>query len=463
MFNVEPIRGSLKHRVFRAGAWSFVGYGVGQVIRFGSNLVMTRLLVPDAFGVMAIATIILIGLALFSDLGVRANIVQSRRGNDPLYLNTAWVTQILRGLLLWVAALGIAMFFFVADRIGAIPKGSVYGDPRLVNVVLVISLTAVITGFNSTKLLEASRNLALGRVTLLQIASSISALLCMLIWVYFDRSIWALVAGNICSTLTRMILTHVWLPGTPNRWHWDNSAFWEIFHFGKWFFLSSILAFFVGAGDRLFLGGMIDTVTLGVYSVAFTIANSIEQILLTIVSGAVFPALGEVVRERPAGLRRVYGQLNLVVALCAYFCAGTLMTFGQSLIRVLYDSRYAEAGWMVEILAVGLITVPFQVAIYCFIALGRPQLNSTILGVRLASLVVAMPLGFHFFGLAGALWGIVTSQLLTIPIIIWHSARYGFFDLRRELLLLPIVLVGAGAGRALELAMAALLPKLAGL
>ena len=119
-----------------------------------------------------------------------------------------------------------------------------------------------------------------------------------------------------------MILTHVWLPGIPNRWHWDNSAFWEIFHFGKWFFLSSILAFFVGAGDRLFLGGMIDTVTLGVYSVAFTIANSIDQILLTIVSGAVFPALGEVVRERPAGLRRAYGQLNFVVALCAYFCAG---------------------------------------------------------------------------------------------------------------------------------------------
>ena len=91
------------------------------------------------------------------------------------------------------------------------------------------------------------------------------------------------------------------------------------------------------------------------------------------------------------------------------------MTFGQSLIRLLYDSRYVEAGWMVEILAVGLITVPFQVAIYCFIALGRPQLNSTILAVRLASLAVAMPLGFHFFGLAGALWGIVYQSIIDYP------------------------------------------------
>src|SRR5262245_36522377 len=99
----------LKQRVFAASAWSLAGYGVNQAIRFSSNLIMTRLLVPEMFGVMAIATIVIVGLAMFSDLGLRQSLVQSRRGADPAFLNTAWVLQILRGFALWIIALAISI------------------------------------------------------------------------------------------------------------------------------------------------------------------------------------------------------------------------------------------------------------------------------------------------------------------------------------------------------------------
>ena len=80
-----------------------------MIIRFGSNLVMTRLLMPEAFGVMSIATTVMVGLAMFSDLGLRQFIVQSSRGNDPSYLNTAWAIQILRGALLWVVSVAVSV------------------------------------------------------------------------------------------------------------------------------------------------------------------------------------------------------------------------------------------------------------------------------------------------------------------------------------------------------------------
>src|SRR5262245_66533122 len=100
---------SLKKRVLKAGTWSLVGYGLSQAIRFGSNLLMTRLLVPEMFGVMAIATMLMIGLAMFSDAGLKQNVIQSNRGNDPAFLNTAWMIQILRGVLLWFFALCAAL------------------------------------------------------------------------------------------------------------------------------------------------------------------------------------------------------------------------------------------------------------------------------------------------------------------------------------------------------------------
>src|SRR4051812_39078328 len=88
---------TLRTRIFNAGGWTIGGLALGHLIRLGTNLLMTRLLVPEAFGIMAIAALIMYGLALFSDLGLRQNIVQSARGNDVAFLNTAWMVQIMRG------------------------------------------------------------------------------------------------------------------------------------------------------------------------------------------------------------------------------------------------------------------------------------------------------------------------------------------------------------------------------
>src|SRR5215831_18868714 len=183
----EPPSTSLKRRVLSAGAWSLGGYGLNLALRLGTNLLMTRLLVPDMFGTMAIATIVMSGLAMFSDLGLRQSIVQSKRGNDPAFLNTAWLIQIVRGVLLWFVALGISVLVAHASSRGLVPKDSVYADPSLPWVIAVLSFGTVIAGFGSTKTAEASRNLALGRLMLLDIISQIVAIICMLAWTWFDR------------------------------------------------------------------------------------------------------------------------------------------------------------------------------------------------------------------------------------------------------------------------------------
>ena len=339
---------SLKHRVINAGVWSLVGFGFGQAVRFGANLVMTRLLAPELFGLMAISTVVMIGLAMFSDFGLRPNIIQSKRGEDPAFLNTAWVVQILRGILLWAAASGIAISLAFANYLGLSPKESVYADPRLPYVLVVLSSTAFISGFGTTKLFEAGRKLRLRRVTLIEIASQITAISLIFLWLLFDRSIWALVAGNICSAFVSTALGHLCLQGSANRLDWDPLAFREIFHFGKWLFLSSIIGFLATSGDRLVLGGMTTAAFLGVYAIAFAVVSAIEQILGRIIASAAFPAISEIARERPLKLRETYYRVHALVAAIAYFCAGALMTSGQTLIAWLYDARYAESGWILE-------------------------------------------------------------------------------------------------------------------
>ncbi len=447
----EPLSRSLKQRVFKAGVWTVVGFGLSQVIRFGSNLLMTRLLVPEMFGVMAIAQMVMYGLALFSDVGLRQNIVQSKRGNEAAFLNTAWVIQILRGVLIWLFALGVSLLIFLANRIGLAPPNSVYTNPSLPYVIAIISVSAVISGFDSSKLFEASRNLLLDRITKIEIVSQATGLLCMLGWVAVDRSIWALVAGSLFSLLTRSFLSHIWLPGVSNCWHWDDTAFREIIYFGKWIFLSSILGFLVNSGDRLLLGGLISASTLGVYVIAFLIISSVENVVTKVISDVSFPALSEVVRERPGDLKASYYRFHIIIASFTYFGAGILIMSGKALIGLLYDQRYSDAGWMMQILAVALLTIPFRVAPQCFQALGMPRLLSNIIAIRLITLFIVTPIGFHFFGLPGALWGIVISNFSGLPPTIFYNVKYGLFDLRKELLLLTATLVGLVVGAALNL------------
>ena len=268
---------SLRQRVLNAGAWSLAGYALSQVIRFGSNLLMTRLLMPEMFGVMAIAMTVMAGLALFSDIGLKQSVIQSKRGNDAVFLNTAWVTQIVRGGALWFIAVCVALLLLFANRLGLVPRGSCVCGSEFALVIAILAITAVISGFQSTKLYEAARNLSIGRVTQIEIAAQIAGLVCMLGWVSFDRSIWALIAGSICSTLVTAIFSHTWLPGVANRWDWNGSEFREIIHFGKWIFVSSVLGFLVINGDRLLLGGLVDATVLGVYMIAYLIFSSVDQ------------------------------------------------------------------------------------------------------------------------------------------------------------------------------------------
>ena len=99
---------SLKSLTLRGVAWTLAGDGGAQLIRLVSNLILSRLLMPETFGIMVIVTVVQQGLAMFSDVGIQPAIVQHSRGDDSVFLNTAWTTQVLRGVFLWLGTWALA-------------------------------------------------------------------------------------------------------------------------------------------------------------------------------------------------------------------------------------------------------------------------------------------------------------------------------------------------------------------
>jgi len=94
----------MKARAIRGTALSIGTFGGSQIIRLGSNLILTRLLFPEAFGLMALMQVFILGLEQFADMGITPAIVQSKRGDERAFLNTAWSFQVARGFVLWLLA-----------------------------------------------------------------------------------------------------------------------------------------------------------------------------------------------------------------------------------------------------------------------------------------------------------------------------------------------------------------------
>jgi len=428
--------------VIRAGSWSLGGFGISQAIRFGGNLLMTRLLAPEMFGIMAVATVLMSTLAVLSDPGLKQNVIQNRRGADRVFLDTIWTIQIVRGLQLTLVTLGIAGLVAAGQHYALVDAHSVYADERVPYVLAAVSVTASISGLSSTRLLEASRSLQLKNVTVIEITAQIVGLILMLGWAAIDRSIWALVFGWVISAAVSASLSHTILPGQRNSLRWDKATVREVVRFGKWILLGSIIGAAIANADRLLLAGMTDPTTLGVYAIAFNMFLVTEQLLMRAVSGIGYAAISEVIRDRPTDLKRSYYKLQTIVSIAAYLAFGLLIVLAPRLITLLYDSRYTDAGWMLQILSGGLLLIPSQLALQTFIALNQPRINTAINFFRLVMLVCAIPVGFAALGLPGALIGLVSSSLACIPVITFFSIRMGFFDWRRELTPLPAIALG---------------------
>lgn len=443
---------SLRSLAIRASAWTVAGHGAGQILRLGANLIMTRLLVPEMFGLMAIVTIILVGLQMFSDVGTGPSIIQSKHGDDPAFLNTAWTIQIIRGASLWLIVGLLSGGFLLLGRAEILPQASVYADPLLPAVLLVSGVNALIAGFNPTKIFSANRELVIGKLTLLEVISQMLAIAIMILWAMFSPTIWALVAGSIVGSLSKMLLSHALLPGLRNHLHWDREAVGAQFHFGKWIFLSSIISFVTQNGDRLILGVLLTASELGVYAIAFFLVEAVARVVSRLSHRVWFPVFGKVARENRAKLKAQYYRIRLLQDAAILPLAGILIMAGDRLIDLLYDSRYAEAGWMLQILAIRLAISPVLTASSAiFMAIGHPKINTITLSLRGAFLWIFLPLLYGSFGITGAVWTVSSSLLIAVPIIIMALKKYELITWHKELRAIPLFALGLGVGKILVL------------
>ncbi|SDF31394.1 oligosaccharide flippase family protein [Limimaricola pyoseonensis] len=410
--------GGLGIRALRSAAIMVAGFGAGQVLRLASNLILTRLLFPEAFGVMAIVLVFVMGLTMFSDVGIGPAIMQSRRGDDPDFLDTAWTIQIGRGVLLWLAALGLSW-----------PVAQWYGEPMLLQYLPVAAFALVINGFNPTRLETAHRHLRAGRVTLIELAVQTTQIAAAVVMAWAWGSVWALVCAALVAAVAQLVYLDRFLPGPRNRLRWEPEAARELVSFGKWIFLSTVAGFVAGQSDRVLIGGWLSLGDFGVYNIGLFLATFPMVLGHMVTRRVLIPVYRDSPpAEDPANFARLR-RLRMAASAALLAAVAVFAFAGPWLIALMYDPRYAMAGGVVVLVAVlqlpALIGLTYDQAA---LAAGASRRFFVLQAARAALTFGAMAAGLAWGGFAGGLVGQGAAHLMAYPVLVWLARRQGVWD-----------------------------------
>lgn len=421
---------SLLHKIL----WTAGTFGASFVLKLGSTVILTRLLAPEIFGVMVIVNGLRIGIELLTDVGIEQNIVNHRDGLSSRFFNTAWTLQIARGVVLSLMFVALAPLFHAAYRV----------DTR---IFLAVSLAPLLTSLASTSIFVLVKNLEVRRRNLFELKAEFINFACSVGLALVMSSVWALVWGMLLSIAARSALSYA-LPHPPHRLMLDRAHVREIFGFGKWIMLASLLNYASTYIDRLFLGWVASMQTLGLYGIARTIADLPASLASRLAYRVFFPLIARYRRDSDPEVLREFARVRLLIVMTAACGMGLVAVGADAAVALLYDERYRDAGGALALLLFAAwFAVLAQLNEVALLGFGNARPVGSANAIRFLLVATTMPPGFAGYGLSGAIGGLVAGEAGRFLYLGYCQARHGLGFRRQDLAssLVFIALVAGGA------------------
>lgn len=406
---------SLGERALNASLWNVAGLGMRYPIRLAGNLIMARLVAPEAFGLMATVTALHIGLSLISEVGFTQSVMRSERGEQPRFLRVVWTVQILRGaaLTLVMLLLALAVLFLGPVYAGA---NTVYADPRLPGLMCIAAIAILARGLESTTVLLARRRMRLARVKLSELISQAAGVGAMIGIGLLYPSVWALVAGLAVRAVTRAVLSHMIFPGPRMALRWDPTEMYELWSFGKWMIIASIGGYFAAYSDRLIFGALIDKELFGLYAIAMVWVELGVQVLQMIGGSVFIPAFSAVMRENPKRIGPAFRKALWAFGCLTFAIFSALYFLGGWVIELLYPAAYLDARLLLPYLAFRLVMLMFIPLREYIVSTGDSRYAALGQSVAGISAVASICIAYELFGFEAAILAFALSAVPAVAL-----------------------------------------------
>lgn len=435
----------------RASLYASAGQLAGYALRLGSTIVLTRLLSPADYGLLAITFAIGVVLELMSDMGIRASIIRSEKSSDPIFLDTAWHIQRVRGLVLALLTILIGAALWQAQRAGWLASDSAIAAAPLPWLIMLNALSPLILGHLPTKVYTANKALRLGRIVAVDFCSQLGAVITTLALAYATGSVAAAVVGAVLGCLLRVVFSQRFISGRSNERRSDPNIAKQLLNFGRWVVLSSTLTALAFNGDRLLLAYWHDATLLGQYAIALTFTTLIVQLVGKVVGAVAFPQISKAKQIGPEALKKTVSAARRGYDSMCMTSAGLLFAGAPLLIALLYDGRYQQAGPMLSILSFSLVLAREELYNSVYFTMGKPHVLPMFSGLALCSLIILVPIAHAWGGLQASLWMLALRHVLALPLHYTLMARFGLNRWQDDVLAVLFWAAGATVGLGLTM------------
>ncbi|MFO1217468.1 MAG: lipopolysaccharide biosynthesis protein [Burkholderiaceae bacterium] len=409
-------------RMARGAVWmvlfKFVERGLGLL----STLILVRLLAPSDFGVIAMATSFIAMAELLGAMGFDVALIQQSGATRDHY-DTAWTCNLALGLTITLLMLGLAS-----------PISTFYQRPDLFWVVVALSFGPLIGAFENVGVVAFRKELDFRKEFNYQVSRKFLGFLVVVPLAFSLRSYWALVAGILCTKAAGTIISYVIQPFRPRL---SLARARELFHFSRWLLANNVVGFFKERSSDFFIGRVGGADSLGIYNVAFELANLPTTEISAPINRALLPGFAKL--QSPADVEAAYVNAVGLLALLALPLIACLYALAPYIVALILGPKWMAAVPLIEVLAFNGLLLLFQSSMTSVLfARGHPGLVTTANAIYAALLVAGLMwlvYAERSLGVVGAAWAALCASLLTTPLFLYY--------LWRKLKIAPILFVKA--------------------
>jgi O-antigen/teichoic acid export membrane protein len=379
---------SLKRQVGSAILWVGASVIFTRFLSFITKLVLARLLVPDDFGLRALANPAINLLIMFQELGFTSALIY-RQTEVEEAADTAFWTVLSSSLLLYVLG------FFGAPLVA-----NFFGEPQLVSVMRVLALTMLLSSFAQVPVALLVKDLSFKRKVIPDLTAGVLGNGLSIILALLGYGVWSLVYGQVAMSLIAAALIWFVTPWRP-KLRFSLARAKELFAYGRHIIGSQTLVFAITNIDNVFVGKFLATASLGFYDLAYTVANMPATQITRLVNQVMFPTFSKV-QSDIAMFRNVYFRALKYVSLLSVPIAATTVVFADNFVTQAYGREWSAAILPMQLLGVyGLMRSIAANMGNVFKAGGKPKWLTYIATWRLTMMLIFMYPAIKWGGLVG--------------------------------------------------------------
>jgi O-antigen/teichoic acid export membrane protein len=385
---------------------TMAAFAATAAIKLVSALILTRLLYPEAYGLIAMIGVVAFVIELISDIGIVPFLIRHHNASEPNFLHTIWTVRLVR------SSINFTIMFLLAPLIA-----EWYATPALEMALQLIAFTFLISSMESMSFLLAVRNQRSRIVTIAELGSNLGSVTFTVIYSYYSRDHYGMVFGMLVHRCLVTIASYMRQDRIWPKLRWDKTVVSELFGFAKFVGPSSTLSIFINQFDKVLILKLFDLKLLGLYGVAGSVSTPVNGLIGKLIQNILYPRMAQQFRNAPnAPTSALYLEHKKLLALI-FLTPAALGGFSTFIIETLFDSRYYQSAWILQ--AFFLASILYAIATFSetiLIINGHPK--SVLIGnvIRCAWLVCTSYVGYSFFGFSGFVFAV---SLNSMPVIFY--------------------------------------------